>query len=152
MKIRLIVPTDRSEWLRLLNGLHPELSAAEHVPSIDAYLSGGHIDELIPSAVFVAEREDGRLAGFLELTVRNYAEGCRGNTPYVESWYIDEDVRGTGIGRQLMEAAERWARDHGYVELASDALLDNTLSHAAHNALGFEVVERIVVFRKPLLP
>lgn len=152
MKIRLIAPTDRGEWLRLLVGLHPELDEAEHVPSIDAYLSNGSIDELIPSAVFVAERRDGRLGGFLEISVRNYAEGCSGDTPYVESWYVDEDVRGTGVGRALMEAAETWARDQGFTALASDALLDNSLSHAAHQALGFEVVERIVVFRKSLSP
>jgi aminoglycoside 6'-N-acetyltransferase I len=120
------------------------------VPSIDAYLSGSSIGELIPSVVFVAVRQDGRLAGFLDLSVRNYAEGWTGNTPYVKGWYVDEDVRGTGVGRALMEAAEGWARDRGCVELASDALLENELSHAAHRALGFEVVERIVVFRKAL--
>jgi aminoglycoside 6'-N-acetyltransferase I len=151
MKIRPIEPTDRTEWLRLLEGLHPELSEADHVPSIDAFLSARPIGELIPSAVFVAARPHGGLGGFLELSVRNYAEGCSGDTPYVESWYVDEDLRGTGIGRALMEAAERWAREGGFPELASDALLDNSLSHAAHGALGFEVVERIVVFRKVLL-
>lgn len=150
MKIRLITPNDRAEWQRLLSGLHPELPEADHLPSIEAYLSGTPIDELIPSAVFVAERPNGRLGGFLELSVRNYAEGCSGETPYVESWFVDDDLRGTGIGRALMEAAERWARERGFSHLASDALLDNTLSHAAHEAVGFEVVERIVVFRKRL--
>jgi aminoglycoside 6'-N-acetyltransferase I len=152
MIVRTIAPSDRSEWLRLLKGLHPELSEADHVPSIDAFLSDQSIAELIPAAVFVAERQDKRLGGFLEISIRNYAEGCRGDTPYVESWYVDDDLRGTGIGRALMEAAERWARDRGFTELASDALLDNSLSHAAHKALGFEEVERIVVFRKPLPP
>lgn len=150
MTIRLITADDRSEWLRLLLGLHPDLLETDHVPSIDAYLSGGSIDELIPSAVFVAERPNGRLGGFLELSVRTYAEGCSGDTPYVESWFVDEDLRGTGIGRALMEAAEHWARERGFTDLASDAVLDNSLSHAAHRALGFEVVERIVVFRKTL--
>ena len=148
--IRPVTPDDRSEWLRLLVGLHPELPEADHVPSIDAYLSGGSIDEIIPSAVFVAERPDGRLGGFLELSVRNYAEGCSGDTPYVESWFVDEDLRDSGIGRALMEAAGQWARERGFSNLASDAILDNTLSHTAHEALGFEVVERIVVFRKVL--
>lgn len=148
--IRLITPKDRSEWLRLLLGLHPELREADHVPSIDAYLSGSSIDELIPSAVFVAERPSGRLGGLLELSVRNYSEGCLGDTPYVESWFVDEDLRGTGIGRALIEAAEQWARERGFSQLASDAVLDNSLSHVAHKALGFEVVERIVVFRKAL--
>ena len=150
MKIRSVTPSDRSEWLRLLLALHPELLEAAHVPSIDAYLSGGAIDELIPSAVFVAERPNGHLGGFLELSIRNYAEGCSGDTPYLESWFVDEDLRGTGVGRALVEAAEQWARERGFSELASDALLDNGLSHAAHEALGFEVVERIVVFRKGL--
>lgn len=149
-RIRLVTPTDRAEWLRLLLGLHPELRESDHVPSIDAYFDGTAIDELVPSAVFVAERDDGSLGGFLELSVRNYAGGCAGDTPYVESWYVDEDLRGEGVGRALMAAAERWARDRGSTVLASDALLDNSLSHAAHQALGFEVVERIVVFRKRL--
>jgi aminoglycoside 6'-N-acetyltransferase I len=152
MTIRPIAPTDRAEWLRLLQGLHPELSEADHAPSVDAFLSTRSIGELIPAAVFVAERPDQSLGGFLELSVRNYAEGCRGDTPYVESWYVDTDLRGTGIGRALMEAAEKWTRERGFTHLASDAVLDNSLSHAAHEALGFEVIERIVVFRKSLLP
>jgi aminoglycoside 6'-N-acetyltransferase I len=122
------------------------------VPSIDAFFANDSIGELIPSAVFAAERPDGRLGGFIEVSVRNYAEGCSGDTPYVESWYVDVDLRGTGVGRALMESAEQWARDAGFAVLASDAVLDNSLSHAAHQALGFEVVERIVVFRKPLRP
>lgn len=52
--------------------------------------------------------------------------------------------------RRAIPGLDRWARDHGYAELASDALLDNSVSHAAHQALGFEVVERSVHFRKPL--
>lgn len=150
MRIRSVTQSDRSEWLRLLHGLHPELPETDHVPSIDAYLSGRSINELIPSAVFVAERRDGGLGGFLELSVRNYAEDCKGDTPYVESWYVDEDLRGRGIGRALMETAERWACERGFAAIASDALLDNETSHAAHQALGFEIIERIIVFRKLL--
>jgi aminoglycoside 6'-N-acetyltransferase I len=152
MLIRPIASPDRPEWLRLLQGLHPELSEADHIPSMDAFLANRTIGELIPAAVFVAAREDGRLGGFLELSVRNYAEGCTGDTPYVESWYVDEDLRGKGVGRALMDAAERWARERGYADLASDALLENSLSHAAHKALGFDMVARIVVFRKSLQP
>ena len=62
----------------------------------------------------------------------------------------DEDLRRSGAGRALMDAAEEWAREHGYAEIASDALLDNEVSHAAHRALGFEEVERSVHFRKAL--
>lgn len=150
MRVRLIELSDRAEWLRLLVQLYPDHPAAEHVPAVDAYISLTPCDELLPSAVFVAERADGDLAGFLELSVRNYAEGCAGPAPYVESWFVDADVRGQGIGRALMRAAESWARNRGYREIASDAELENTGSHAAHAALGFEEVERGVHFRKAL--
>lgn len=148
--VRLLERKDRSEWLRMLGGLYPDSVESDHVPSVDAYIDGTPIDELIPAAVFVAERPAGGLCGFLELSIREYAEGCTGPTPYVESWYADDDVRGAGVGRALVEAAEQWARERGYRELASDALLDNEASHRAHRAVGFEVVERIVVFRKAL--
>jgi aminoglycoside 6'-N-acetyltransferase I len=151
MNVRLATPADRAEWMRLLFGLYPDSMEADHAPSVDAYLTGRHIEELIPSAVFVVERADGRLGGFLELSVRNYAEGCTGDTPYIESWFVDEDLRRSGAGRSLLDAAEQWAREHGYTELASDALLDNVISHAAHTAVGFEEIERVVHFRKELI-
>jgi aminoglycoside 6'-N-acetyltransferase I len=46
-----------------------------------------------------------------------------------------------------MAAGIAWARGRGCTEFAADALLDNEVSHAAHRALGFEEVERIVCFR-----
>jgi aminoglycoside 6'-N-acetyltransferase I len=150
VKLRLLTEEDRSEWLRLLSDLYPDSTEADHVPAVDAYLFGRPTDELVPSAVFGAEPPDGGLCGFLELSVRNYAEGCAGDTPYVESWFVDENRRDSGVGRLLMRSAEEWSRRRGYTELASDALLDNPVSHAAHRALGFQEVERTVHYRKGL--
>ena len=102
-------------------------------------------------AVLVADRGNGRLAGFVEIGSRSYAEGCE-STPvaYLEGWFVDPDSRRSGVGRQLLEAAEDWARANGFKELASDAELDNDASHRAHRALGFDEVERQVCFRKRL--
>jgi aminoglycoside 6'-N-acetyltransferase I len=103
------------------------------------------------SEVFVLDRADGSLAGFVEAGSRPYAEGCD-TTPvgYVEAWYVDDDFRRQGYGRALLDAAEDWARCQGYREMASDALLDNLTSHRAHKASGYTEVERIVTFRKAL--
>jgi aminoglycoside 6'-N-acetyltransferase I len=150
VNIRHVQPGDRAEWLRLLEGLYAAHPQAEDVATVDAFLTGSAHPSLLPSAVFVYDRLDDRLAGFLELSVRTYAEGCSGQTPYVESWYVDPDERRRGIGRALMDAAERWSRDNGYSELASDAELENLRSHRAHEALGFEEVERTVHYRKTL--
>lgn len=101
--------------------------------------------------VFVVDRGDGSLAGFVEAGSRPYAEGCESSpVGYVEAWYIDGDVRRQGYGRALLQAAEDWARTQGYREMASDALLDNEISHRAHTASGYAEVERIVTFRKEL--
>jgi aminoglycoside 6'-N-acetyltransferase I len=101
--------------------------------------------------VFVAVRPDGSLCGFVEAGTRKYAEGCETSpVGYIEGWYVDPDVRREGCGRALLEAAEEWARSVGYTEMGSDALLDNTLSHLAHQRSGYEEVERLVMFRKSL--
>ena len=49
-----------------------------------------------------------------------------------------------------MAAAETWAGERGYTEIASDAVIDNLLSERAHLALGFVEVERAIHFRKDL--
>ena len=69
---------------------------------------------------------------------------------YVEGWFVQEAFRNRGVGKGLMRAAEDWARALGSVEMASDALIDNQGSLSAHAALGFEVVDRCVHFRKSL--
>jgi len=102
-------------------------------------------------AVLVADRGDGALAGFVEIGSRNYAEGCE-STPvaYLEGWYVDTDMRRTGLGAKLVHAAEAWARTRGYSEMASDTELANEISLQAHLALGYEEVERQICFKKRL--
>lgn len=100
-------------------------------------------------AIFVAERGAGGLCGMVEAGIRPFADAVDEQPcAYIEGWWVDADVRRTGIGRALIEAVENWARERGFRELGSDALEDNLLSHAAHRALGFEERERIVTFRK----
>lgn len=42
--------------------------------------------------------------------------------------------------------------DKGYTEMGSDALIDNEVSHAAHQHSGYQIVDRVVTFRKDLYP
>jgi aminoglycoside 6'-N-acetyltransferase I len=115
---------------------HPEAEVEQDVAGWDA------------SNVLVAERGP-RLGGFIQLGERAYAEECRTSpVGYVEGWFVDVDLRRQGVGRALMAAALDWCRSRGYAELASDAQIANETSIRAHLALGYELVERIVCFRK----
>jgi aminoglycoside 6'-N-acetyltransferase I len=126
--------------------LWPELVAEGELEDAAAWLSRSG------AVVLVAERSaDAGLAGFIEMGERPYADGCTTSpVAFLEGWYVDEDVRRRGIGTALVRAGEEGARRRGYRELASDALLDNTTSHRAHEAVGFVEVERVVQYRKDL--
>jgi aminoglycoside 6'-N-acetyltransferase I len=102
-------------------------------------------------AIFVFEREGAALGAFLELSIRDRVDGSHSaRVAYVEGWYVDPDLRGCGIGRQLMARAEQWASACGLTELASDAELENEQSIRAHQSLGFRETFRLVHFLKPL--
>ena len=62
----------------------------------------------------------------------------------------DLDLAEDAAAEAFVAAVERWVREQGCSELASDALLANEASHRAHAACGFEETERVVYFRKRL--
>jgi aminoglycoside 6'-N-acetyltransferase I len=68
----------------------------------------------------------------------------------VEGWYVRGEWRRQGIGAELLRVAEDWARGQGCKEMASDTQIDNVASQGAHEALGFEIAERSVLYRKTL--
>lgn len=101
--------------------------------------------------VLVLERGDGRLAGFIEVALRDGVDGAaREITAFVEGWFVEPDLRGQGWGRKLVTAAGRWARARGMIELASDAELWNRPAIAAHKGVGFRETFRSVQFLKRL--
>ncbi len=139
---------DAAAWTELRQALWPDAVPGEHAEAIARYLAGTLPE---PILVLLAKDGDGRPIGFVELSLRAYAEGCQSdNVAYVEGWYVSPEVRGRGVGRALIGAAGDWARREGCTELASDAQLDNAASAAAHEALGFSEVGQIRCFRKVL--
>lgn len=86
-----------------------------------------------------------------DLDQRKHAPGYEGSpVAFIEGWYVDPPVRGIGVGRALVDAATRLANDAGFAEIASDSELENPGAIAAHLALGFDEIERVVCFRKLL--
>jgi GNAT superfamily N-acetyltransferase len=132
--------------------LWPDCPGEQHAKEITPFLgteSAGWSAPFRVVAAFMAVRPAGGLCGFLEASIRPYAEDCESwPVGYVEGLFVDPDMRHHGIGRRLMAAAEQWAAAHGCREMASDAQIENEVSLKAHKALGFEESSRAVHLRK----
>lgn len=143
MNIRPLQTQDLLAYFQLRTALWPD-SDADFEREVSEILNTDHL------ASFIAE-QDGALVGFVEVSLRSYAEGCDSSpVGYLEGWYVTPEHRKTGVGRRLVQAAEDWARAKGCTEMASDSELSNTQSQQAHARLGYQEVERIVCFRKSL--
>jgi aminoglycoside 6'-N-acetyltransferase I len=142
--ITLVEPADAAEWLRMRKALWPDCPEEMHRLEI-AEQSGEY------AAVFVYRRENGKLGGFIELSIRDRVDGAMSQqVAYIEGWYVDEDLRGRGVGRQLIARGEDWARSQRLSEIGSDAEIENEGSIRAHAALGYRETFRLVHFLKPL--
>jgi aminoglycoside 6'-N-acetyltransferase I len=150
--VREALAADREALVRFRCDLWPDATRAEHEEDVDAHLAG-RARSTLPIAILVAV-DGGAPLGFVEVGLRSHADGCDSTRPvgFVEGWYVAPTHRRRGVGRALVAAAEEWARGHGCREIASDTWSDarGETSVTAHQALGFEVVDRVVNFRKGL--
>lgn len=87
------------------------------------------------AAVWVAEDGSGRLEGDAIVTFRRGFDGAR-----LYSLVVAPDARGSGVGRALLEAAERSARERGCVSLRLEVREDNQPALALYHRHGFELV------------
>ena len=143
--IRRAAYDDKSEWLRMRHGLWPEAPMDYLALDLDDLLA----DE--DTAVFVASLADGQLVAFIEVALRDYAEGCETSpVGYIEAWYVDPQVRGQKLGRDLVHVAEQWSREKGCAEMASDTWLENEAGIQVHQRMGYHEVDRLVHFVKRL--
>ena len=150
VRTRPALPSDLAPLTQLASALWPDAPADEHRDHAAAILAGTPPSTL-PLTLLVAET-DGAVICFIEVGLRSHADGCDPRHPvgFIEGWYVLPQHQRRSVGRALMTAAEAWARSQGARELASDTWIDEEPSQRAHQALGFEAVDRCVHFRKSL--
>ena len=146
-RVRPLREKDIGEWFRLRKSLWDGASDDEHKAEMrDIY---EHTDSQL---IIVAETGDGKLVGFLEASIRPFVEDCHtDHVGYLEGWFVESEFRRYGIGKKLVREAEKWARNKGCEEMASDAEIGNDLSLTAHLKLGYEETSQLVHLRKELI-
>ena len=137
---------DHRGWLDLRASLWPSCEDGDHRRDAERICANPE-----RWATFVAVA-DGQAVGFVETGLRfDYVNGTTTSpVGFIEGIYVIESARRRGVARELVDAAEQWARERGCTEMASDSLLENTGSHAMHRALGYAESDRVVYFVKPL--
>lgn len=146
IEIRPIRSTDNPEWLRMRTSLWDDHSESEMLAEMHEIIATPD-----DTPVFVAQRANGKLGGFLEGGTRKYADGCDTSpVGYIEGWYVEPDLRQQGVGGRLVKTFETWVRGKGLVEIGSDTWLDNETSIEAHQRLGYVLMERLAHFGKKL--
>jgi aminoglycoside 6'-N-acetyltransferase I len=142
--VRAMQPADHATWARMRAALWPR--DADTPPHVDEIATLQREDA---SWAFLAEAEDGTAAGFAEVALRTCANGCESQpVPFLEGIWVEPPFRRRGVGKALIRRIETFLSERGFNEIGSDALIDNTGSHAAHGGWGFAEVERVVCFRK----
>ncbi|HET6438594.1 MAG TPA: GNAT family N-acetyltransferase [Anaeromyxobacter sp.] len=144
MHIRPLRSSDASDVARLAGQLGYPATRSE----VEARLRA--VEERSEHLCLGAEDGEGRLIGWVEaasrelLYVDRYAEIC--------ALVVDEACRGGGVGRALLEAAERWAGELGHrvVRLRSSVKRERT--HRLYLRLGYVVEGTGHTFRKDRPP
>lgn len=143
--VREMEASDRASWAEMRAALWPEETPAAHDAAIGNILGDANVWG------FMAESPDGTPAGFAELAIRSYANGCdSAPVPFLEGIWVTPPLRRQGIGAQLIAHLEALVAARGFCEIGSDTPIANGASQAAHRGWGFSETERVVYFRKKL--
>ncbi len=88
-------------------------------------------------AIFVAQDDEGQIVGLLTASQR-WTLWHTGPCALIEELVVDEETRGQGVGRALIQAAIEWARAQACSEVEVSTEMDNTAAQAFYRRLGFE--------------
>ncbi len=143
LAIRPARPDDRA----FLSDIADRLADFEHPPAwrpAATIVAGDRrdllaaIDTVVPGSALVVAEIDGVPAGCLHVLTRTdfFTLAPHGHISVIA---VTKAAEGRGVGRALMEHAERWAREQGYDRLTLSVFPANTRAQALYRRHGYEV-------------
>lgn len=103
------------------------------------------------TVIFVASKKE-EVVGFAQCQLRyDYVEGTNSSpVGYLEGIFVKEKFRKKGYAKELVKHCEKWSKNMGCSEFASDCELINEDSLKFHISMGFIETNRIICFKKDL--
>ena len=129
--------------MALLSG---ELNYPTEVEAIGKRLAA--ISERGDDAVFVAQSAQGHVVGWAHVFIANRIETDR--FAELGGLVVSGAVRRQGVGRQLVAAAETWAKAQRTEKLRVRCNIVREEAHAFYRQLGYETLKHQAVFSRSL--
>lgn len=99
------------------------------------------------TCILIAEAPPGQPVGCIFLTTRtDYFTGVLHG--HIEVVAVTPEAAGRGIGRALLDAGERWARDRGYPQVTLNVFWQNEAARTVYDRLGYR--PETIHYRKAL--
>ncbi len=97
-----------------------------------------------PAAAFVAE-EDGRIVAYITTTLDRTAGSGR-----IANLAVFVELRGRGVGRQLIEHALGWFRTQGLSYALIESMSHNEAGRGLYTSVGFQEIGQLVHYAMKL--
>lgn len=129
-----------------LSELYGELDYPCTVEAMRIRLS--HVIQDSAHHVIVATNEQGDVVGCVHLGIlKSLDDNLSGQ---ILGLIVTQSVRGSGVGRMLMAAAERWAKEHGCCKVILRSGQKRSGAHAFYERIGYINTKTQYVFKKIL--
>lgn len=106
-------------------------------PELD-HLSDYYNSDPSKRVYFAALGEEGQVIGGVGVAEFDGIENCA----ELQKLYLDDSVKGKGYGKELMKAAEDWARSAGYKKLYLETHTSLTAALKLYEKTGFHQIEK----------
>ncbi|MBI1260947.1 MAG: GNAT family N-acetyltransferase [Rhizobiales bacterium] len=154
--IRLAKPADRATLISLMGELHDAETLLESNRATGAESAESHHDYIeseiakLGGTTFVAE-EGGQVVGFLAYTIEEdpgtFVRPERRRHGMIWDISVSAAMRGRGLGRELVSAAEADLATKGVNEMRLYVLANNKRAQALYRELGYGEYEYIMAKR-----
>lgn len=102
-----------------------------------------------PDNSFFAAESGGAVIGWVHVYGVHLLESPR-SFAEIGGLVVGAEFRRQGVGRALMEQAERWAQEHSYHEVRLRSGLHRTDAHQFYQAVGYTLTKTAHTFQKAL--
>lgn len=98
-------------------------------------------------AILVAEVDDEVLGLVNVVAMYELLSGIQGR---IWGLVVDDKARGLGLGRRLMEVAEKWVKEKGSSTMKVNSNVKRVDAHKFYEKIGYEKYKEQAIFRKDL--